>query len=57
MYAIISNVITLIVSLANAWTGHMAYIDKRFKSACISYFFSGLCLATLIMNIAVKVSK
>lgn len=57
MYAIISNAITLIVSLANAWTGHIAYTDKRFKSACISYFFSGLCLATLIMNITIRIGK
>lgn len=43
MFEIVSIGLLLILALANLWTAKTAYKDKRYSSACVGCFASGIC--------------
>ena len=43
MFEVVLTGLLLILALINLWTVKTAYKDKRYSSACVGCFMSGIC--------------
>lgn len=41
----------LVLALANLWTAKTAYKDKRYSSACVGCFVSGVCFSGVLFDV------
>jgi hypothetical protein len=43
MFEVVWTGLLLILAVVNLWTAKTAYKDKRYSSACVGCFVSGIC--------------
>lgn len=51
MFEIVLTGLTLILALANLWMAKTAYKDKRYISACVGCFVSGICFSGVLFDV------
>lgn len=51
MSEVVSIGLLLILTLVNLWTAKAAYKDKRYSSACVGCFVSGICFSGVLFDV------
>lgn len=51
MFEIVLTVLVLILACVNLWTAKTAYKDKRYSSACVGCFVSGICFSGFLFAV------
>lgn len=51
MFEIVLTGLPLVLALVNLWTAKTAYKDKRYSSACVSCFVSGICFSGAVFDV------
>ena len=51
MFEVVLTGLLLILAVVNLWTAKAAYKDKRYSSACVGCFVSGICFFGVVCNV------
>lgn len=51
MFEVVLTGLLLILAIVNLWTAKTAYKDKRYNSACVSCFVSGICFSGVLFDV------
>lgn len=50
MFEVVLTGLLLILALVNLWTAKTAYKNKRYSSACVGCFVSGICFSGVVFD-------
>jgi hypothetical protein len=51
MFEVVLTGLLLILAVVNLWTAKTAYKDKRYSSACVGCFVSGICFSGILFDV------
>lgn len=51
MFEVVLTGLLLILAIVNLWTAKIAYKDKRYNSACVGCFVSGICFSGVLFDV------
>ena len=51
MFEIVLTGLLLILAVVNLWMAKTAYKDKRYSSACVGCFVSGICFSGVVFDV------